>query len=49
MPRIKSDPDTQDTLLTVNKTIMEDASTTDFTIRCDTKSFRVHKNFLCAR
>ena len=33
----------------VNKVIMEDDSTTDFSLRCETKTFRVHSNFLCAR
>ena len=33
----------------VNRVIMEDESTTDFSVRCDTKTFRVHKSFLCAR
>ena len=31
------------------KTIMEDDSTADFTIRCKSKAFKVHKNFFCAR
>ena len=31
------------------KTILNDDDTTDFTIRCATKEFRVHKAVLCAR
>jgi len=31
------------------RTIMEDVSTADFTIKCDTKTFEVHRNVLCAR
>ena len=31
------------------KTIMEDDETADFTIRCPTKEFRVHRAVLCAR
>ena len=37
------------TVSAVNKDIMLDEDTADFTIRCGTKSFRVHKNFLCSR
>ena len=33
----------------VNHAIMKDVETADFTMRCPTKTFRVHKNFLCAR
>ena len=49
------DPEFPDSLMpeaiisSVNRVIMEDESTTDFSVRCDTKTFRVHKNFLCAR
>ena len=37
------------TFSSFGKTILEDESTADFTIRCETKSFRVHKTVLCAR
>ena len=37
------------TILAVNKTIMQDEETADFSVRCQTKSFKVHKNFLCSR
>ena len=33
----------------VNEVIMKDESTADFSLKCDTKTFRVHKSFLCAR
>ena len=33
----------------VNLPIMKDEGTADFSIHCDTKTFRVHKNFLCQR
>ena len=33
----------------LNKAIMLDESTADFTVRCETKSFKVHKSFLCSR
>ena len=33
----------------VNRAILEDESTSDFSVKCDTKTFRVHKSFLCAR
>ena len=44
-----SEPSTQDTLSSFGKTVMEDDATADFTIRCPTKEFRVHKAILCAR
>ena len=37
------------TITAVNKTIMLDEDTADFTVRCETKEFKVHKNFLCSR
>ena len=33
----------------LNKAIMLDEATADFTVRCETKSFKVHKSFLCSR
>ena len=33
----------------MNEVIMEDEATKDYSVRCDTKTFRVHKSFLCAR
>ena len=33
----------------LNKAIMLDESTADFTVSCETKSFKVHKSFLCSR
>ena len=43
------EPSTQETFATFGKMILEDDATTDFTIRCPTKEFRVHRNVLCAR
>ena len=40
-------PDTKET--SAMRAIMEDGDTADFTIRCETKSFRVHKAVFCAR
>ena len=37
------------TISAVNKAIMLDESTADFTVRCETKEFKVHKSFLCTR
>ena len=37
------------TITAVNKAIMLDEDTTDFTVRCENKEFKVHKNFLCSR
>ena len=45
MPPIRS----QETFSSFGKTILEDEFTTDFTIRCETNEFRVHKAVLCAR
>ena len=39
----------QEACSSLGKTIMEDVDTTDCTIRCETKAFRVHRNILCAR
>lgn len=33
----------------LTKTIMLDEETSDFTVRCETKEFKVHKSFLCSR
>ena len=33
----------------LNKAIMQDEDTADFTVRCETREFKVHKNFLCSR
>ena len=41
--------DSQETLPAMAKSIMLDSETADLTLRCDTKSFRVHKAFLCYR
>ena len=41
--------DSQETLPAMAKSIMLDSETADLTLRCDTKSFRVHKTFLCYR
>ena len=41
-----TEPSTQETSF---KTILGDDATADFTIRCETKAFRVHKAVLCAR
>ena len=47
--KIMSEPSTQETFASFEKTILGDDATTDFTIRCPTKEFRVHRNILCAR
>ena len=40
----------ENTLSSLNKAIMKDTSTADLTIRADSSTtFRVHKNFICAR
>ena len=41
--------DSQETLPAMIKSIMLDSETADLILRCDTKSFRVHKTFLCYR
>ena len=47
--KILSEPSNQETFSTLGKTILEDDATADFSIRCDAKEFRVHRNILCAR
>ena len=47
--KIPSEPRNQETFSTLGKTILEDDATADFSIRCDTKEFRVHRSILCAR
>jgi len=47
--RSKIEPDNKDQENSLVKAIMEDGDTADFTLRCETKEFRVHKNVLCAR
>ena len=48
--KIMPDPSSQETFFsTMGNTILHDDSTADFTIRCKTKVFRVHRNILCAR
>ena len=37
------------TIPTLTKAIMMDEDTADFTVRCATREFKVHKNFLCSR
>ena len=37
------------TITAVNKAIMLDEDTADFTVRCETREFKVHKSFLCSR
>ena len=44
-----SEPSSQETFSTFGKGLLQDEATADFTIRCETKSFRVHKAILCAR
>jgi len=39
----------EDMVTSVNKVIMDDDSTADLTLRCDTKAFKVHRNFFCVR
>ena len=48
--KLKSESSSQEnSFSSLGKTILDDNETADFTIRCDTKSFRVHKTILCAR
>ena len=47
--KIIPEPSSKETLSTFGKTILEDDETADFTVRCATKEFRVHKTILCAR
>ena len=50
--RIKLQPEpagSQETFSAFGRAVLEDNSTADFTIRCATKNFRVHKTFLCVR
>ena len=42
-------PISQETFASFGKNVMMDDSTADFIIRCKTREFKVHKNFLCAR
>ena len=37
------------TIPALTKAIMQDEDTADFTVRCDTREFKVHKSFLCSR
>ena len=39
----------QEACSSLGKTIMKDYDTTDCTIRCETREFKVHRNILCAR
>jgi len=47
--KIPKDLTSQETLPSLNKAIMKDESTADLTVICQSKTFRVHKNFLCAK
>ena len=47
--KIRRDTSTQETVPGLGKTLMDDNDTADFTIRCKTKEFRVHKAVFCAR
>ena len=42
-------PGPLETFSSFGKIILDDDATADFTIRCETKAFRVHKAVLCAR
>lgn len=44
-----SEPSSHEISFSLGKTILEDDATADFTIRCETMEFRVHKAVLCAR
>ena len=46
--KIRRDTSSQETVPGL-RTLMDDNDTADFTIRCKTKEFRVHKNVFCAR
>ena len=39
----------QEALAGVTEAIMQDEDTSDFSVRCEAKSFKAHKNFLCSR
>ena len=47
--KVMLEPICLETLSSVGKTILKDDATADFSIRCATKEFRVHKTILCAR
>ena len=47
--KLMSEPRSQEIFSSFGKAILEDDATADFTIRCETKEFRVHKAVLCAR
>ena len=47
--KIHPDTNSQETVPGWMRFIMEDDKTANFTIRCETKEFRVHKAVFCAR
>ena len=51
IPRTKliPEPSSQETLSTFGKAILDDVDTSDFSVRCNTKNFQVHKAVLCSR
>ena len=42
-------PEPKETFTSFGKTILNDESTADFVLRCNTREFKVHKTILCAR
>ena len=47
--KLVSEPSCQETFSGFGKMVLEDDATADFTIRCPTKEFKVHRNILCNR
>ena len=47
--KMLSEPSRQEIFSTMGKSLLDDEATADFTIRCPTKEFRVHKAILCVR
>ena len=47
--KLVSEPSCQETFSGFGKALLEDDATADFTIRCPTKEFKVHRNILCNR
>ena len=47
--KLMSEPRSQEIFSSFGKAILEEEATADFTIRCETREFKVHKSFLCSR
>ena len=49
IPELPKSLGSEVTIPALTKAIMLDEDTADFTVRCEAKEFKVHKNFLCSR